>query len=80
MLHVDFFGLVARERDVAGVMAAHRQMRHDGFGPAARGEIAVAIGEADDGIGVADIDPFGIGSRRIKGDAERFAEIAGKRV
>ena len=51
-------------------MAAGWQMRNDRLGVAARGEVAIAIGETDDGIGIADIDPSRIGTGRIKCDAE----------
>ena len=46
-------------------------MRHDGFGRRARLEVAAAIGETDDGVGVGDIDPLRITAGRIEGDAER---------
>ena len=55
-------------------MSADRQMRNDRFGGAARGEIAVAVGKAQHGIGIADIDPLRIGSGRIEGDAERIVK------
>ena len=38
----------------------------------ARLQIAVLVGETDDGIRVSDIDPLRIRARRIKVDAERF--------
>ncbi len=65
---------IRREYDVAGVMAADRQMRNDGLGGAAGGKVAVAVGETQHGIGIADIDPLWIGSRRIKRDAERISQ------
>ena len=51
-------------------MAAYRETRHDHLRRAARLQVAVAVGKADDGIGVADIHPFGIWSRRIERDAK----------
>jgi hypothetical protein len=39
------------------MMTAGTEMRDDGFGRAARGGIAVTIGIAENGIGIADIDP-----------------------
>jgi hypothetical protein len=49
-------------------------MRHDNLGRAARFEVAVAIREADDGVGIGDVDPFGIVPGRIERDAERAVE------
>jgi hypothetical protein len=69
---------VRREHDVAGMMAADRQMRHHRFGGPARGGVAVAIGETDHRTGIADIEPLWIGTRRIERHAERIAEPGGK--
>src|ERR1700733_563076 len=69
---------VRREHDVAGMMTAGTEMWDDGFGRAARGGIAVTIGIAENGIGIADIDPLRIGPGRIEGDAERITEPGGE--
>ena len=45
----------------------------------ARGcEVAVVVGEADDFIGVADVNPLRVGSKWIEGDAEGLVEIGGE--
>ena len=75
--HVHYL-TVRREHDVTRVMAARREMRHDGLGGAACGQVAVAVGKAKHGIGVADIDPLRIGSRRIEADAERIGQAGRK--
>ena len=41
-------------------------------------EIAVVVGEAHNFIGVADVNPLRVGTKRIKGDAERLMEVGGK--
>jgi hypothetical protein len=61
-------------------VAADRQMRHHDLDWAAGGEIAIAIGKADHGIGVADIDPLRIGSGRIERDAERVVQARCERA
>src|SRR5579863_5144110 len=43
-----------------------------------RNQIAIAIGKANDGIGVADINPLRIWPPRIEGDAERAQQIGRK--
>jgi len=68
----------AEKHDVARAMTADRQMRHDDFGGAARRQIAVAIRKADDGIGVANINPLRVGTGRIEGDAERTEQAGGE--
>ena len=71
---------VERELDVAGDVAAGAVPGRSAIcsaGP--RGlEVAVLIGEADDGVGVADVDPLGIGTRRIEVDAEGVVETGGE--
>ena len=41
-------------------------------------EVAVMVREANDGVGVADVNPLWVGAERIKRDAERLMEIGGK--
>ena len=65
------------EDDVAGPVAssAHARTagktRNDDLRRTACLQISVGIGEANHGIGVADINPLGIATRRIEGDAKR---------
>ena len=40
--------------------------------------VAVAIGEAHDGVGVAHVDPLRIGAARIEGDSERLVQAGGE--
>jgi DNA-binding transcriptional LysR family regulator len=58
--------------------AAGRQTRHDGFGRRSRLEVAAAISKTDDGIGVADVDPFRVIAGWVEGDAERPVKPLGE--
>ena len=74
---------VLGEDQVAGPVAAAAQASAAGqvgqvFRGAAGGEVAVFVREADDAVGVADVDPGGIGSGGVEGDAEGLVEIGGK--
>jgi hypothetical protein len=45
----------------------------------ARGlRVAVLVGEADDRVGVADVDVFRVGPDRVEGDAERAVQAGGE--
>ena len=69
----------AENCDVAGpVAAASGAGRRDVCGGAARLQVAVVIGEAHDGVGVADVDPLRIRAGRIKRDAEGAIESGGE--
>src|SRR5262249_37174789 len=59
-------------------MSAGRQMRHHGFGFAARGGVAAAIGKARHGGGLGDVTPLRVGAGRIERDAERIIETGRK--
>src|SRR5579863_9130341 len=61
------------------MMTADRQVRNDGLGGAAGGEIAVAVGEAQHSVGVSDIDPLRIGPGWIEGNAERIGQAGSER-
>src|SRR5262249_1804237 len=69
---------VERKGDVACPVSASReatsgrQIRHDDLPTILCFEIAVAIGKANHRIGIADIKPLRLASRRIKGHAERL--------
>ena len=60
---------VRGEDDVAGPVAAAAKLGEagelgdDGLGRAGGVEVAGLVGEADDGVGVADVDPLGVGRR-----------------
>ncbi len=41
-------------------------------------EVAVVVGEAHDFIGVADVNPLGVGAEGIESDAEGLVEIGGE--
>src|ERR1039458_3303410 len=41
-------------------------------------QVAVVVREANDGVGVTDVDPLGVGAEGIEGDAERLVEIGGE--
>ncbi len=74
---------IEREGEVAGPVAAAAQASAAGqvgdlLHGAASGEIAIAVGEAHDAVGVADIDPLRVGAEGIEGDAEGLVEIAGE--
>ena len=72
LLAVEREGDVARPVAAAAQQAAARDVVDDRLGLAARVEIAVAIGEAHDGVGVADVDPLRIRAGRVERDAERL--------
>ena len=65
---------VGRKGDVAGPMepGLRAEVRHDGFGRAAR------IGVAEDCVRRADIDVARVRSRRMEGDAERAVQPVGE--
>lgn len=47
-------------------------------GGTAGDEVAIAIGEAEDGVGVTDVDPLGIRAVGVEGDAEGLVETGGE--
>src|SRR6185437_1992068 len=59
---------VGRKREIARRVATPRNAANQFFRFAARFEVAVMIREADHGNRVADVDPLGIPTRRIKRD------------
>ena len=70
---------VFRKDQVAGPVAAAAQASAAGqFSEVFRGsaclQIAILVREADDAVGVADVDVFGIGARGIERDAERLMQ------
>ena len=71
---------VLRELEVAGpvaaaadLLAAAGDVLDDDLGRPARLGVAVLVGEADDGVGIADVDVRRVGPGRIEGDPERPA-------
>ncbi len=77
------FAAVLREDEVAGPVAAAAQTPAAGqvgevlHGAAGR-EVAILVGEAHDGVGVADVDPLRIGAVGIEGDAEGLVQAVAK--
>ncbi len=74
---------VGGEDYVAGPVAAAAQLGEAGelgddfFGGAGGYEVAGFVGEADDGVGVADVDPLGVGAGGVEVDAEGEVEALG---
>src|ERR1035438_6345625 len=60
---------IGGELNVACPVSATEGEVRDVLGRAARFQVAILVGETDDRIGVADVNPLRIGSRRIEGDA-----------
>ncbi len=54
------------------------KLGNDLLGLARCDQIAGLVGKADDGVGVADVDPLGIRSAGIEGDAEGKVEAVGE--
>jgi hypothetical protein len=57
--------------------AAMRQFRHDRLGLSGGLEVAGAVREANDAVGIGDIQPLRIGASRKKRNTERAIETAG---
>ena len=77
------FCSVLREDEVAGPVAAAAQMAAAGqfgqrFFRASSFEIAILIGEADNAVGVADVDPLGVRPVGIERNAEWQVEAGGE--
>ena len=74
---------VAREAEIARPVAAApeeaaaRQLS-DRLGRATRLDVAAAIREANDRVGVADVEPLRVAHRRIEGEPERFVQPGGE--
>jgi hypothetical protein len=51
-------------------LVAARDVRDDRLGLARRLRVAVLVGEADDGVGIGDVDKLRLGADREEGDAE----------
>jgi hypothetical protein len=76
-------GSVQREDQIAGPVAAAAQPSAAGqIGQmllgVARLQIAIFVREANDAVGIADINPLGIGPGGIKSDAEGLMQAVGK--
>ncbi len=74
---------VGGKGDVAGPVAAAAELAAAGqVGEGLRGlgrlQVAVGVGVADDRVGVADVDVFGVRTFRVEADAERHVEVVGK--
>ena len=63
---------IARPMAAAPEQPAARELRAKRFGRSARAQIAVAIGETNDPVGVRDIEILRVRAGRVKGDSERL--------
>ncbi len=76
--------VVLGEDDVAGPVAAAAELGvagdvgDDGLGLAGGVEVAIFVGEALDGGGVADVDVLRVGAGGVEGDAEGVVEAGGE--
>src|SRR3984957_620265 len=71
---------VRGEFDGASPVAAAEGQVGDVLRGAAGLQITVVIGEADEFVGVADVNPLWIGTGRIEGDSVRLAEAFGENL